>query len=219
MNVQIRKTKAEEAFGEHFEAVAKTLPGDRWVRQLRADAMGAFATLGLPHRRIEAWKYTDLRERIKEAFPPAIADRTAVTPPEIDTALGPLAQLPGPRVVFVNGAYRADLSQLAGLEALAGRSGRQYDDAAAVFRPLGAVLHGGRKRDARAGLVEANLRPTNTAAQGLTEAPMALIAAFMTDGAVICIGKDTRPPYPLHLVFVSAGAQARSVAVRNALNI
>ncbi len=36
---------------------------------MRTEAMRRFGALGLPHRRIEAWKYTDLRNLMKEALP------------------------------------------------------------------------------------------------------------------------------------------------------
>ncbi|MGH6815543.1 MAG: Fe-S cluster assembly protein SufD [Hyphomicrobiaceae bacterium] len=202
MNVQIRKTKAEQTLGEHFEAVARLLPGDRWVKDLRAEAMGMFAATGLPHRRIEAWKYTDLRERLKEALTPAVADRTAVAAAELDAALGPLAHLPGPRIVFVNGAYSADLSRSAGLDE-------------AVFHSLSVLLRGGK--GVRPDWLEANLRPQQPA--GSAGAPLVLNTAFMTDGAIVCIGRNAKPVHPLHLVFAGAGSQGRSVAVRNELRI
>jgi len=37
----------------------------------RKDARATFAKTGLPHRRMEDWKYTDLRTRLHEALPPA----------------------------------------------------------------------------------------------------------------------------------------------------
>ncbi len=65
MNMSVAKTKAEQALGEQFEAVAPHLPGAGWVADLRREAFGRFAAIGLPHRRVEEWKYTDLRERLR----------------------------------------------------------------------------------------------------------------------------------------------------------
>ncbi len=79
MTVAVTRTKAEQAYSESFEAVAAKLPGGRAVADARKAAIGAFAGLGFPHRRIEEWKYTDLRSALKEALPPAIADATPVT--------------------------------------------------------------------------------------------------------------------------------------------
>ena len=77
MTVAVSRTKAEQALTQQFEAVAGRLPGDAAIGEARKAAIGAFAALGLPHRRIEAWKYTDLRNAIKEAFPPALAVSTS----------------------------------------------------------------------------------------------------------------------------------------------
>ena len=52
----------------------RSCPAARAVAEARKAAIGAFAALGLPHRRIEEWKYTDLRAALKEALPPAVGD-------------------------------------------------------------------------------------------------------------------------------------------------
>ncbi len=74
MTVAVSRTKAEQALTQQFEAVSAQLPGDTSLAQARKTAIGAFAALGLPHRRIEEWKYTDLRTALKEALPPALGD-------------------------------------------------------------------------------------------------------------------------------------------------
>src|SRR5262245_29583378 len=68
MNVAVMKTKAEQAISESFEAAAAKLPGSAAVKARRAQAIGTFGGLGLPHRRIEEWKYTDLRANLKEVL-------------------------------------------------------------------------------------------------------------------------------------------------------
>ena len=122
MTVAVTRTKAEQAYSETFEAVAAKLPGGRAVADARKAAIGAFAGLGFPHRRIEEWKYTDLRAALKEALPPAIADATPVTVSELQSALEGLAALDAHRVVFVNGAHRPDLRPP--VRRMASRSGR-----------------------------------------------------------------------------------------------
>src|SRR5690606_3622672 len=62
---------------------------------------------GLPHARVEAWKYTPLRALERRAF-----TRAEVAPAFDDAAL---AAIPAPRIVFVNGRFDADHSDLAGL--------------------------------------------------------------------------------------------------------
>ncbi len=53
----------------------KALPGARnaWVSELRRKAIETYGRLGLPHRRIEAWKYTDLRARLDRGASAACA--------------------------------------------------------------------------------------------------------------------------------------------------
>ncbi|MEO1794477.1 MAG: Fe-S cluster assembly protein SufD, partial [Pseudomonadota bacterium] len=64
MNIAVAKTEAEKTLGERFEASVASLPGGDDVATLRKNAFGVFAALGLPSRRVEEWKYTDLRARM-----------------------------------------------------------------------------------------------------------------------------------------------------------
>src|ERR1035437_8593012 len=71
MNVEVRNTKtaAEQALACAYAAVRDTLPGKGAVAALREDAFKRFDAKGLPHRRVEEWKYTDLRALMREAKP------------------------------------------------------------------------------------------------------------------------------------------------------
>ncbi|MBX9588213.1 MAG: Fe-S cluster assembly protein SufD [Hyphomonadaceae bacterium] len=188
------RTKAEQAYSESFEAVAQKLPGGRAVAEARKAAIGAFAGLGFPHRRIEEWKYTDLRSTLKEALPPAIADATRVSVADLEAALGGLAELDAHRVVFVNGTHRPALSS-------AGR------EKGLEIGPLAFAL------DRSAG--DASIRPS---APG-QEAMIALNTAFMTDGALVHVAKGVRLAKPLLLIFVRAGKEPRLLTTRNSLTI
>ena len=118
MTVAVMKTKAELALAEQFQSAKAALPGGPGVAHARQEAMAAFAELGLPHRRIEAWKYTDLRTVLKDPVPPAVGDATKLTVGDLIVALGPYMELEAPRIVFVNGHYRRALSNLTGAEAV-----------------------------------------------------------------------------------------------------
>jgi len=196
MNVAVMKTKAEQAFSEAFDAAAGKLPGSAAVKARRAEAIGKFSTLGLPHRRIEEWKYTDLRANLKEALPPAIHDKTPLTIAELIVALGPLAHVDAYRVAFVNGQHRAELDDVSEAPGL---------DVAL----LGKVLDSAPEKTANRLIA---------AAEG-EGAVAALNAAFMTDGAIVRVAEGAALAKPLLIVFVRAGAEARSVAVRNVINI
>src|SRR5919202_92003 len=104
MSVNARvATKAEQALVRAYDEMNAALPGAPWVRELRNEAISAFMSSGLPHRRIETWKWTDLRALMREAPPPA---RPASETP----ALRALAELDSHRLVFVNGFFAPALS-------------------------------------------------------------------------------------------------------------
>jgi Fe-S cluster assembly protein SufD len=53
----------ESAFAALFAKVRAELPGASWLQPLRAEALARVMRDGLPHRRLEAWKYTDIRNK------------------------------------------------------------------------------------------------------------------------------------------------------------
>ena len=65
------RTPAETALAEAYTLGHGTLPGSDFVRGHRARAYDVFHERGLPHRRIEAWHYTDLRGTLREVYPTA----------------------------------------------------------------------------------------------------------------------------------------------------
>ncbi len=197
MTVALTRTKAEQAFAEMFETVAEKLPGGAAMAEARKAAIGAFVGLGLPHRRLEDWKYTDLRATLKETLPLALGDAMPVTGRQVDTALESLAELDALRLVHVNGAYRPELSaaKAKGLEVAS--------LASTLEKPDRGVGDGGQ---------------ASASAPG-QEAVTALNTAFMTDGAMVSIAGGTKLAKPLLLVFVRAGREPRLVTVRNAVRI
>ncbi|MFP6748544.1 MAG: Fe-S cluster assembly protein SufD [Alphaproteobacteria bacterium] len=76
---------------------APRLPGSHlpWLADLRADAAARFAVAGLPDRKVEAWRYTDLKAIRGQLFSPRNGQMGAVPP-----ALLPDVH----RLVFNNGA-------------------------------------------------------------------------------------------------------------------
>ena len=101
-------TTGAPAFLARYEAALGRLPGDS---ALRAAAAAAFRSAGLPggtqQRRIEAWKFTSLRSVAETNFRRESAPRH-----EAETILAGLLQLDAPRIVFVDGTMRADLSTM-----------------------------------------------------------------------------------------------------------
>src|SRR5690606_12869195 len=196
MNVGLTKTKAEQAFTESFEAVAARLPGSETVGELRRRAIGTFAALGLPHRRVEEWKYTDLRSMLREAFMPAVGKAAAPSVADLDAALGPLAAIDAHRVVVIDGAFNAGLSTSQLPEGL-------------IVKPLSAVL--AESTDA-AGDEPVRMKRDEDAIEALN-------AAFATDGAVVRVADGTTLDKPLLLVFARAGAERKAITTRNVVSI
>ena len=67
-------TAAEKMLGEQFRALHRDASDPA-----RERAYAAFSAAGLPHRRIEAWHYTDLRGMLRDVLPPASAPDAAAT--------------------------------------------------------------------------------------------------------------------------------------------
>ena len=82
------KTAAETELAQVYARARGSLPGDDAVAAQREAAFGVFAKEGLPHRRVEDWKYTDLRALMREAKPLA---------PPPDAAAKALAKSAGAR--------------------------------------------------------------------------------------------------------------------------
>jgi len=99
------------AFLHRYAGLSERLPGanNPAVRALRDAAADTLMAGGLPSRRVEAWRYTDLSPMLRAEF------REALT--AVDEAVALPAMRAERRAVFVDGRFRADLSQLDGLVA------------------------------------------------------------------------------------------------------
>jgi Fe-S cluster assembly protein SufD len=182
-----------------FEAVAAKLPGGRAVADARKAAIGAFAGLGLPHRRIEEWKYTDLRAALKEALQPSFGRGAKADERALEAALGrQLAALDTVRLVFLDGVFASALSRL------------DERGEGCHFDPLARGLEQGF--DWLTTLVAETEGPKATAV-------VALNTAFMTDGALLRVADGTRLEKPIHLVFATTGADKASATTRNFVDI
>ena len=166
--VAIIKTAAETALAQAFAQARGRLPGDGAIAKQRAAAFDVFAKTGLPHRRIEDWKYTDLRALMREAKPlAALPDAAAKARAKTAGAL--LGDVETRRLVFVDGAFVAELSDVAALEP--GLSIGSLADALSNGAPT-LASHLGK------------LAPASDAA-------VALNTALMGDGAVKFLDEDT----------------------------
>jgi Fe-S cluster assembly protein SufD len=96
-----------EPFLARYRGLQSGLPGPRGPREAAAELL---RRRGLPGPCDEAWKYTSLRPLTELQFQAVLTDAGDHPAPIALPHLGALAD--APRVVFVAGRYRADLSQL-----------------------------------------------------------------------------------------------------------
>ena len=104
-DVRAMKTPAEQALSSAFAATRCKLPGKGAVVALRDDAFRRFDASGLPHRRIEEWKYTDLRALMREAKPLA-------EPVGSKGVVPALSGVEASRIAIVNGRYEPGWSNI-----------------------------------------------------------------------------------------------------------
>ena len=191
MNAELttNKTAAESALVNTFAKARDHLPGDGNVAAQRAAAFELFAKQGLPHRRIEEWKYTDLRALMREAKPLA-SPPDAAAKASAKTAGSMLGDVEARRLIFVDGVFVPELSDLKGLES--GLSIGSLADALAGGDPAVLAYLG-------------KIAPAGDVA-------VALNTALMGDGAVIRIGGGATIERPLHLCFVTSQKPAATFA-------
>jgi Fe-S cluster assembly protein SufD len=185
----LMKNAAEQQLAAEWQTAKARLPG---AAPLRAAAFERFASVGLPHRRVEEWKYTDLRALMRDAKPLAVPPDAAAKARAKDAG-GLLADIDNRKLVFVDGAFVPELSDLAGLSA--GLTIRPMADALAqgdalVTRYLGKVI----KTD---------------------DVAVALNTAFMGDGVVIHVAAGAAIERPIHLVFAATGDKPAALFTRS----
>jgi Fe-S cluster assembly protein SufD len=183
------RTKAEEALAGHFARLAADDP----MREIRADAFDAFMAQGLPHRRIEEWKYTDLRALMQDVPAPAEPASAAKAKAALQRA-DTFAAIDRARIVFVNGHFVPSLSDMSGLADVVD------------FASLGRFLADG------GAILDRSLDPA--------EAPIfALNSAFVRDGAVLKIRDGAVLTRPLEIVHLYAGETTGLQTLRHQISV
>src|SRR5262245_57281872 len=196
------QTRAEQAFVDLFIAAEQGLPGDGnpWAADLRARAIDAYATLGLPHRRVEAWKYTDLRSKLTEAQPLARATGAAVTETEIARAFGAdIAGIEAYRLVIVEGELRTDISGISGLKSAG----------ADVVSLAEALQKPPRWLKDKLGKINPQDR----------DPVVALNLALMSGGIGLRLAKGMRLDKPVHIMHLDGGSEPVSVITRSVVQL
>ena len=187
MNAEVTpiKTAAETALADAFTRRKAALPGSREVAGLREAAFRRFERSGLPHRRVEEWKYTDLRALMRDSKPLADApDGRAKAAAKSAGAI--LAGIKAHRIVIVDGCFVPELSDTA----INGVTVTSFATAAAEN-------------------TDAFLDSDNS------DVVLALNTALATDGAVVRVKSGAAVDRPIQLVFVHSARKATAVFARS----
>ena len=178
-------TPIVSAFGQHYASLEGALPGADlpWMRRLREAGLSRFRADGLPTPKWENWKYTNLRDLEKVAYRPS---RTEGGTARFDRVPALLANPDIPRMVFVDGNFRAELSDIADLPE------------GVTLLPLSDAVAN------RADLLEKRLAADDDGGRPLK----ALNTALMADGLVLQLPRGTVMDRPIEAVFVGGLSDA-----------
>ncbi len=184
MNIALAKTGTGSSAGDVFAAARGRLPGKASIAELRRQAFDTYERLGLPHRRIEEWKYTDLRALLREVLPLAPAPDAAALSTASE-AIKPRAIEGAHRLVLVDGVFAPELSDAAAL------------GVGVSVRTLREVLENDGNAT-RGDLLHATS----------TDAVISLNAAMATDGVVLTVADGAEVAVPIDLIHVATASSA-----------
>jgi Fe-S cluster assembly protein SufD len=194
MNLVLAKTETGQALGDIFTLARGRLPGTGKVAEVRQQAFESYERTGLPHRRIEDWKYTDLRALMREVLPLAAAP-DAVAIERARAALKSHVVAGASKLVLVDGVFVPTLSDVASLE-------------------TGVSIHSLRE------ILESNTNDTRAdlLLSKPVDAMISLNAAFATDGVVLSIADGAALSRPVQIIHV-ATAPSASVFTRSHVKV
>jgi len=178
MNVILAKTETGRAVDNLFTVARDRLPGTGKVADVRRQAFEAYERTGLPHRRIEEWKYTDLRALMREVRPLAPGPDAAAIG-RARAALEPIAIDGATKLVLVDGVFVAELS-----DAVSG---------GVNVRSLREALEAGASD-----LLEDSVK----------DAMVSLNAALATDGVMVGVADGAVPAQPIQIIHVATASTA-----------
>lgn len=189
--MQVERSDAENAYVAAFDAAKQALPAAGWHEPAREKARARLADNGLPHRRMEAWRWTDLRSVLDGEFPPALKQSEGDVSSLADVSA--FSTLDRHVIVFVDGHMRADLSSFDGLTDQV-EFVRLGDDLEAA--PEWLQQHMGQAFPD----LEDTLSDLNT--------------AFLTDGVAVSVPGGVNVEKPVELVYINTGSKPETLNTR-----
>ncbi|MQT14603.1 Fe-S cluster assembly protein SufD [Segnochrobactrum spirostomi] len=197
MSIEPRRvvTAAESEIASRFAARVAEEPAA--ITRRREAAIAALARDGLPNRRVEAYRYTDLKAAVRAFHPAAAPADAAQAETAFARAFAGLSALDH-RIVFVDGHYSPALSRLATL------------DGAVTVSPLAPDLLADSPHAQAVGHL----------ADGVAADPVvALNTAFFGDGTVIHVAPDATIAKTVAIVHIATGSAPASTHVRHVVTI
>ena len=192
-SMPIRHTQAESDLFDRYDKAKSSFSGSVAVTALREAAVDQIRDRGLPHRRVEEYKYSDLRAFMKSAAQLA-AKAGMPQAEEVLASKNLFGDLERHRIVVANGSFVAELSDV---EAL-GAEGVTISD-------LNDYLGGERGSQLLA-----------SPKTGANDGVVLLNTAFVQGGVVIEVAEGAEVSKPVELVHVatSSGAQVTRNKIR-----
>ncbi|MGE0635324.1 MAG: Fe-S cluster assembly protein SufD [Bacteroidia bacterium] len=172
--ITAEKTSTTEKLVSDFEAVKKTLPGNSFIQNIRQKAIESFSALGIPARKNEEYKYSNVQKLFSESFTQSAIDNSQFA---IDKYLIP--NLNAHIVVLANGIFSGERSSLKNLEKNV------------VVTSLKNAF------EKHPELVEKHF---STCAGINSDAFIALNTAYAADGVFISIPDNTVVEKPIHII-------------------
>lgn len=188
--MSIERSEAEKAYLDAFTEAGSVLPAAEWLEPARQAARDSFTETGLPHRRNEAWRWTDLRTVLDTGFPPALTGTQADVP---ESAKSPFAELDRHVITFVDGHLRTDLSDYEGLSGDA--------ECVRIDEGLGDAPQWLKDR-------------FGTAFAEEHDTVSALNTVFLTGGVAVSVPDGVKIAKPLELVFINTGTEPQTLNTR-----
>jgi Fe-S cluster assembly protein SufD len=160
-----------------------------WLQTIRRRSLQRFEREGFPGRKVEAWKYTNLKNI---ADVPFVHEAERSPAPDLESVIAPhRVEHAAAELVFVNGHFAASFSRRGELP-----RGVTVEPLSEAITSHGALL------EALIGVVASQSgRPFTS-----------LNSAFLQDGALIHFGRRARCEAPIHLIFLAVGGEQPLVA-------
>lgn len=174
-------TEVETYQDQHEAFMQRNANAAPWLSQLHLNGLETFTRLGIPTKRIEDWRFTNVAK---------LAERSYVLVPQVNDAQikalleQALLDDQAYRLVFINGRFSNEWSAIGELPA------------GVVIEDLAGAIHSNAD----------GLREILCDRMDYEESPFAALnTAFLEDGANIVIGESVVLDRPVHLLFLSIG--------------